>query len=103
MELWSVLQRHPKNGSTKMTFIKKNRIQESILEFLSQYLDAEHIKTLDFESSLFTQQIIDSMGFLDLLSYLEDNLEVELNLAQYDPKQYTSISGLTEIIGKVIS
>ena len=80
-----------------------DRAKNSILDFLLHRLDAENVKTLDPETNLVAQQVIDSMGFLDLLSHLEDKFDVEVDLAPYDPQQYTTISGLARIIGEIIN
>jgi acyl carrier protein len=52
-------------------------IEESVLEFLRKhYLVKLGLETLEKEDPLFERGILDSLGMLELLSFLENNFSV---------------------------
>lgn len=58
-------------------------------------------KNPNFDGELiFGSKGIDSVGFLELLSFLEDELQIELDFSEYDPVEFSTLSGLCEIIKK---
>lgn len=42
--------------------------------------------------------VFDSMGFLQLVATLEDELEIEIDLSEYSPEEFTTYGGLISII-----
>ncbi|MDA3967890.1 MULTISPECIES: acyl carrier protein [Helicobacter] len=50
--------------------------------------------------AIFGNNGIDSVGFLELLSFLEDELKIELDFSEYDPVEFGTLNGLYEIIKK---
>ena len=79
-----------------------DRIRESIIGFLAQTLGPEQIKALDHQANLIALHIVDSRSFLDLLTHLEDSFDINLDLTDYTPNQYTSINGLTIVLENFI-
>lgn len=53
--------------------------------------------------NIFGQNGIDSIGFLELLSFLEEEFKIELDFSEYDPKEFSTISGLSNILQKELS
>lgn len=49
---------------------------------------------------IFGKNGIDSIGFLELLGFIEEELGIELDFSEYDPKDFSTISGLCQIIKK---
>ena len=58
-------------------------------------LDPELAETsLETDTDLLTTGILDSIGFIELLTYLETELGYQIDLATADPQEFTSIKGL---------
>ena len=53
-----------------------------------------NIKKVDF----FDKELIDSLSFLDLISFLEKKLDVEIDLSDVNPNNLTKVDKLTNII-----
>ena len=51
-------------------------------------------KKVDF----FDKELIDSLSFLDLISFLEKKLDVEIDLSDVNPNNLTKVDKLTNII-----
>lgn len=49
------------------------------------------------DGNLFGNEGIDSMGFLELLNTLEENLGIDLDLSDYDPLEFSTQKGLAKI------
>ena len=46
----------------------------------------------------FDKELIDSLSFLDLISFLEKKLDVEIDLSDVNPNNLTKVDKLTNII-----
>ena len=53
-----------------------------------------NLKKVDF----FDKELIDSLSFLDLISFLEKKLDVEIDLSDANPNNLTKVDKLTNII-----
>ena len=53
-----------------------------------------NLKKVDF----FDKELIDSLSFLDLISFLEKKLDVEIDLSDVNPNNLTKVDKLTNII-----
>ncbi|WP_054194724.1 acyl carrier protein [Helicobacter pullorum] len=53
------------------------------------------------DGNLFGNDGIDSIGFLELLGFLEDRLGVDLDLSEYDPQEFSTIDGFCGIIEQI--
>ncbi|MCI5968918.1 phosphopantetheine-binding protein [Helicobacter sp.] len=69
----------------------KNRILE-FLKVKNPALNTENFEDLPLFSAL------DSMGFLELLSALETELEIELDLSEFDPEEFSTLGKFCAII-----
>ena len=81
-------------------FTKKDRvmIQQMLLEFLGE-------KGIAFDSdfqSANTFEVIDSMGFLELLNFLEQRKGVELDFSDFDLEDFATLGGLVKSIEKIL-
>lgn len=81
-------------------FTKKDRvmIQQMLLEFLGE-------KGIAFDSDLQsanTFEVIDSMGFLELLNFLEQRTGAELDLSALDLEDFATLGGLVKSIEKIL-
>jgi len=46
------------------------------------------------DTNLLLSGVLDSLGFIDLLAFLEERAGLTLDLAELDPEEFTSIGGL---------
>ena len=81
-------------------FTKKDRamIQQMLLEFFGE-------KGIAFDSDLQsanTFEVIDSMGFLELLNFLEQRTGTELDLSALDLEDFATLGGLVKSIEKIL-
>ena len=73
-------------------------IQQMLLEFLGE-------KGIAFDSDLQsanTFEVIDSMGFLELLNFLEQRTGTELDLSTLDLEDFATLGVLVKSIEKIL-
>ncbi|WP_273212521.1 MULTISPECIES: phosphopantetheine-binding protein [Helicobacter] len=73
-------------------------IQQMLLEFFGE-------KGIAFEGeiqSANTFEVIDSMGFLELLNFLEQRTGTELDLSALDLEDFATLGGLVKSIEKIL-
>ena len=82
--------------------IDKSKIQALIINYLSKEAKKKKInKNLKLNKIDFIEkQIIDSLGFLTFISYLEKELKIEIDLSNENPENLTKVYKLTNIIYK---
>ena len=85
--------------------IDKQKIQTFIINYLLKEAKKKRIsKNLKLNKIDFIDKgILDSLGFLNLISYLEKNLKIEIDLSNENPENLTKVHNLTKIIYKQIS
>ena len=80
--------------------IIKVEIKNYILSFLRNEAKKKKIK-INFnlkKVDFFDKELIDSLSFLDLISFLEKKLDVEIDLSDVNPNNLTKVDKLTNII-----
>ncbi|WP_299549890.1 phosphopantetheine-binding protein [uncultured Helicobacter sp.] len=70
-------------------------LKNRILEFLKEKNPSLNTENFD-DLPLFNA--LDSMGFLELLSVLEGELEIELDLSEFDPEEFSTLGKFCAII-----
>ena len=82
--------------------IEKSKIKTLIINYLSREAQKKKInKNLKLNKIDFIEkEIIDSLGFLTFISYLENELKVEIDLSNENPENLTKVNKLTNIIYK---
>ena len=82
--------------------IDKSKIQSLIINYLSKEAKKKKInKNLKLNKIDFIEkQIIDSLGFLTFISYLEKGLKIDIDLSDENPENLTKVNKLTNIIYK---
>lgn len=73
-------------------------IQQVLLEFLQEKGITPHYNLKEVN----TFEIIDSMGFLELLNFLEQRTGVELDFSAFDLDDFATLEGLITTIDKVL-
>ena len=80
--------------------IIKVEIKNYILSYLRNEAKKKKIK-INFnlkKVDFFDKELIDSLSFLDLISFLEKKLDVEIDLSDVNPNYLTKVDKLTNII-----
>ena len=80
--------------------IIKVEIKNYILSYLRNEAKRKKIK-INFnlkKVNFFDKELIDSLSFLDLISFLEKKLDVEIDLSDVNPNNLTKVDKLTNII-----
>tara|TARA_B110000444_G_C18726536_1_gene541173 strand:- start:208 stop:456 length:249 start_codon:yes stop_codon:yes gene_type:complete len=78
----------------------KKNIEKLIFNFIKR--KSNKIKISDMNSNFIENEIIDSIGFLELILYLEENYKIEIDFGNLDPSQYTSITKLANFIHNIV-
>ena len=80
--------------------IIKVEIKNYILSYLRNEAKRKKIK-INFnlkKVDFFDKELIDSLSFLDLISFLEKKLDVEIDLSDVNPNNLSKVDKLTNII-----
>jgi acyl carrier protein len=77
------------------------KIKEFILGELRKR--AGDIENINMEENLIESGVIDSFGFLELLMSLEQEFNIQINFAELDPAEFTTLEGLTFHCGKAMA
>ena len=65
-----------------------------IIERLTQYKGLKENKNID----LLEEDILDSLAFLELITELEEEFDIELQPTQIDPDIWRSVEKITEMV-----
>ena len=75
----------------------ENRIIE-IIEEISGYKELKENKDID----LLENEIIDSLGFIELISYLEDEFDIEIQPTQINPNTWRYVESIKKIVKELM-
>lgn len=79
-----------------MTTLARQELIDRIIRWTrtnSREIDRETI-ALDETTDLIASGALDSVGFIQLLAYLEDETGREIDLSDIDPTDFTTVAGL---------
>ncbi len=78
-------------------------VQEQLKQFVtSEFMYEQDSKALSPDLDLLNQGIIDSMGILDLVSYLEQTFNIQVTDEEITPENFRNLNALTHFVqGKV--
>ena len=85
----------------EVAVITKEQIQESLIEFLCRqfYVDVEDI---ELDKSLVDTGIIDSMGLIEIASYIQKTYEFKVAEEQMSRQNFGSVLLIVDFINKVV-
>lgn len=70
-----------------------------ILETLTAYFAKElGAKELGADDSLLSSGLLDSLAIVKLLSFVEEEFDVEISDADFDPENFETLSSITKLI-----
>ena len=68
-----------------------------IIQELTGYKDLENNKDID----LIENEIIDSLAFIELVSSLEDEFEIEIQPTQIDPNTWRKLHSIVNLVNEL--
>lgn len=74
-------------------------MQNKVKSFILEFLEEQNI-ALNENTSLIGESRLDSMGFLELISALEENFKIDIDFFDVEPVFFTDINSLSEMISK---
>lgn len=85
--------------------MEKIEIKETLYTILNPKLERLGVSpdNIDLEDSLMNQGVLDSMGFIEFISQIEEKLDVEFDFEEMDASDFTSINQLISIIETLLS
>ncbi len=75
-----------------------NEIKEQMLVFMRTRFPAAHGVALEDESSLLDSGVIDSLGILDLVTFMEESFDIQASDEDLVPENFDSISALVRFV-----
>jgi acyl carrier protein len=74
-----------------------NQIQQKVRQFIQEtsYVDEDQINN---DSLIFVQGIMDSMGFISIIDYIEENFSVTANDDELIESNFESIDAISDFI-----
>jgi acyl carrier protein len=74
-----------------------NQIQQKVRQFIQEtsYVDEDQINN---DSLIFVQGIMDSMGFISIIDYIEENFSVTANDDELIESNFESINAISDFI-----
>ncbi len=84
--------------------IERETLETAAMGWLQERVgaDAEVPADLGPETDLLEKAVIDSMGFLELIAFLEDEADCTIDLMEVDPDNLTSIRGLCNHVADTV-
>ena len=55
------------------------------------------IEGLDDDFNIVDSGVLDSIGFIDLITSIEDQFDLEIDLSEVDPDEFTTVAGLVNV------
>ena len=80
--------------------IKKKKIQDDIFMFLKKKNKKIKINNKILKMDLFMDELIDSIDFLDLISFIEQRNKIKIDISNSNPMHFRKIIFLINIIYK---
>jgi acyl carrier protein len=71
----------------------KNEVRQFILN--TSYVSED---ILDYDTLIFTQGIMDSMGFMSLVTYLDEHFKVKVNDSELIESNFESIDAISDYV-----
>ena len=77
-------------------------IQNKLFEYISQHT-VHDISKINPQTYLFKEGIFDSMGFILLIDFLEENFEIKTRDSELIEANFESIASITEFVKSKLS
>ena len=100
---WTGAQRR-KSSKKKMLLTDKFRARKILLQALAREMSAFNFAPEDLmgDFNIIDNGLVDSFGFIELMSRIEEDGEIELDFESTDPEEITTVDGLLAVIGNAL-
>ena len=75
-------------------------VRSKIRSYVISHFHLARLRDLGDEDSLLDAQVIDSLGILELVAYLEDAFAIEVTDDDLSPENFDSIGALARFVGR---
>jgi len=75
-------------------------VTDRIRDFLAEHFPAAGSRRLDTDESLLTNGILDSLGVLDVVAFLETEFKITVTDGDLPPENFESLGRLTAFVGE---
>lgn len=81
----------------------KSFTEKELTDLLVNWVRANHVNhrgsklSIDSETNLLESGLLDSLGFVDLVLYLEGQCGIKIDLTDAAPEEFTVVKGLCQI------
>ena len=76
-------------------------MEEKIIEMIEQVSDYENLRD-NLDIDLLANEILDSLGFIQFITALEEKFDIEIQPTQVEPNTWRKISTISELVEKLI-
>lgn len=74
-------------------------IQDQLRDFIvTQFMYEQNHKALDLDDDLLNQGIVDSMGILQVVNFMEEKFGIHVNDEEITPENFRSLRTLTDLV-----
>jgi|ETN02SMinimDraft_2_1059926.scaffolds.fasta_scaffold37525_1 acyl carrier protein len=86
--------------------MKMNRFELEVKEFVIDHLQKNMLKLnivaheIDDSFNFIESGVVDSMGFLELITRVEKRFKIEIDFEDYDPSEFTYLYGFVNCISR---
>jgi acyl carrier protein len=83
-----------------MKIVREDELVHAMKGWIKQMQGLPYAASVELtdETDLIASGIVDSLGFIELMVYLENITEEKIDLNEADPKDFTTIKGLCKAI-----
>lgn len=75
-------------------------MEERIIEIIEELCEVKNLKD-NIEIDLLENEILDSLAFIELITALEDEFDIEIQPTQVHPDTWRSIKSIVELVKKL--
>ena len=72
-------------------------MEDKVIDIIVEISENEEVRN-NLEIDLIENEIIDSLGFINLIARLEEEFDIEIQPTQVKPETWRSISSIVELI-----
>lgn len=75
-------------------------MEDKIIEIIEELTDYKNLKD-NIDIDLLENEILDSLAFIELISVLEDEYNIEIQPTQVDPDTWRSVKNICDLVQKL--
>jgi acyl carrier protein len=98
-----MFDRHPKNQKSKYTVYSAKEIGDQIRRFIIDHFPAARRSRINDNDYLLEAGIIDSVGVLELVAFLEAAFNIAFSDEEFLPENFETISHLSDFVKKKLT